>query len=177
MDAKRKLYRQYIIGHRTDHEDLSVGAIGCYLSHDAVWHDALERRHAGSVLVVEDDARLPVALQTWMSYYQRVLPSDWGVIVFNPLYYSGRRMHMPGTWSRLKPGERFFGTHLMLVRPRAMRALRRHPHWMPISKQIDAQLSQLHHVTPIYFAYTGNAGQYQLGTDIQTQMKKDTAVS
>lgn len=133
LEALREVVRT---GKRTRHDELTPGAIGCYLSHMETW-----RRLAASgrewALVFEDDARIPRDLWARASPAVREAPADWDIIL---LGYEGDTAPIPGS-SRLARVRRFLRLHAYLISQKAAKKLA--GNMLPMSQQVDWALSEL----------------------------------
>lgn len=128
---------------RQDHRDLSIGGIGCFLSHISLWETLLNYTDAREVVVFEDDA-VPSTFFRELSPEGRrgVLeksPPDAGLILLGCNVIQGASCPSP------QPGlSRVFyfnSTHAYVIRRRAIEALL--PVVFPIRAHIDHQISDV----------------------------------
>jgi GR25 family glycosyltransferase involved in LPS biosynthesis len=133
LEALREVVRT---GKRMRHDELTPGAIGCYLSHQKAWHQ-LAASGKEWALVFEDDARLPRDLWARASPAVREAPADWDVIL---LGYEGDAAPIPGS-SRLVRVRRFLRLHAYLISRKAAKTLAEN--MLPMSQQVDWALSEL----------------------------------
>jgi GR25 family glycosyltransferase involved in LPS biosynthesis len=69
-------------------KQFSRGQVGCYLSHRALWQELCSMPDGSSMLILEDDVRLPAyhdgtrSLAAQMTEFMARVPSDWGVVFF-----------------------------------------------------------------------------------------------
>ena len=149
-------------GHRKRHSQLSIGAVGCYMSHVKVWREAMERGNE-CAWVFEDDCKLGGGSGNngGSKLYDAVkctpLPEDWDIILLGVfcLKCSGVQK-MP-----LRKVTRFFGTHGMIINRKAMAKLLEMPSTLPMSQQIDSYLSDL--------SEQGKLSVYALSADVVSQ--------
>ena len=71
-------------GERTEHHQLSKGAMGCYLSHITLWKQ-LYTGLPDSIIIFEDDAQPNFDMNTLGNYMNNV-PDDWDIILFGGIY-------------------------------------------------------------------------------------------
>ena len=89
--------------------DLTPGALGCALSHRAVWKKIVQRKHK-CALILEDDAEFSPIFQSEIASCMKNAPSDWELLYLGgvDLLSSGkppRPMTTPG-WRRAYSGQR-----------------------------------------------------------------------
>lgn len=79
-DVMPQLTRTITTETRTSHEQLTVGAVGCYLSHLKAWRTILDSGKAWG-LVFEDDAEISRhALKNTLASMES-LPADWDILL------------------------------------------------------------------------------------------------
>lgn len=167
--ARAKLRRLAVTGVRTAHEDLSPGAVGCYLSHLKVWQRVVANR-APVALVLEDDARLPADMRHQVQKALAAVPADWDLIIFDPLCVDCSEV-VDQTQAQVLRLHRFYLMHAYLVRPAALRKMLAMPACLPIQKQIDSMLSDESRALRIYGVRAGTA-QGGFVTDIQVPINE-----
>lgn len=124
-------------GYRDNHEYLSPGAIGCYMSHYSVIKEAYEKGHQ-TVLIFEDDAKIPPNfVDQFKSTLQPTLPKDWDMLFF---YWINRRKKMNpkienSPWHRL---HRFWCLVAYIINRKGMKKILDNA--FPIKYQIDTLL-------------------------------------
>jgi hypothetical protein len=167
-EARVTLHRQIIEGVRRNHEDLSPGAVGCYLSHMKVWGELISSPSDAHGLVLEDDVEFgdETSVVARINQDIREAPLDWDMLVYVP-------DHMVLQYDPLYDYERvyrWFGLHMYVIRGSA--AERIFPRMLPMSQQIDSELSdiasrgELKVYRPLSMALQQDGG----GTDIQVAM-------
>ena len=123
-------------GGRERHEDLTSGAIGCYLSHYNVWKDAIKNNYK-YVLILEDDAKL------YKGFYKKILniiqntPKDWDIILFG-LYGIGTKINSELNIYKV---DMFVNLHCYLIRVESIKKIM--DQLIPIDIQIDWAISKM----------------------------------
>jgi GR25 family glycosyltransferase involved in LPS biosynthesis len=140
---------------RQDHRDLSIGGIGCFLSHIAIWEALLESTDAQEVAVFEDDA-MPSSVFCDLSTEDRQrmfknLPTNAGLILLGCNVVEGASCAGP------RPGILrvfyFNATHAYVIRRRAVELLL--PLILPIRAHLDHEISNVLLFRPdVLSAYT-----------------------
>lgn len=118
-------------GRRAEHRQLTLGAVGCYLSHIEIW-SSLDRDHA---IVFEDDTN-PTVTSAETDAALAWLPDDWD-IVFLGVFGEPR----DNARLSIRRVERFYGMHAYIIRRTCARALLTRA--LPMHMQIDSWLSRL----------------------------------
>jgi GR25 family glycosyltransferase involved in LPS biosynthesis len=111
---------------------LSIGAVGCYLSHIQIWA-SLDRELA---MIFEDDTD-PTLTSGEVDAILTSLPSDWDILllgVFSEHHDRARGLSI----QRIK---RFYGMHAYIINRRCVPALLEIA--LPMRMQIDSWLSEL----------------------------------
>ena len=123
-------------GYRRNHYELTIPAVGCYMSHLGVWTRLLNspRDH---VFVFEDDASLPRDLGSKMSEIMKVVPDDWDIVL---LGYVLTKFNVGVYYHRVR---RFYCLHAYLISQRGVRKIMATNQLYPIAKQIDTVLSDM----------------------------------
>lgn len=129
-------------GFRQRHEQLTPGALGCYLSHLNILRQAYAQ-NLQSILVFEDDALLPVDLLPRLAEQVAALPKDWDMLV---LGYS-TDIEVDSAPLRLR---RFYRLHAYLISQKGMAKVL--ALGFPIRKQLDSALSDWSERIAIYGA-------------------------
>ena len=75
---------------RTEHHQLSIGAIGCYLSHLNIWKKLQKDHKHNHYLIFEDDT-LPTIQRNDMNKLLKQVPDDWDIILFGGMYNKGKK--------------------------------------------------------------------------------------
>jgi GR25 family glycosyltransferase involved in LPS biosynthesis len=158
--AKAELQQLKTTGFRTKHYQLTMGAIGCYLSHVKVWEHILKHDN-DVVLVLEDDAKLPENFLSEVNENVKYIPNDWDIIL---LGYLCKKCY---EFQKYKEVERFQLTHAYLIKKTAIVKMMNSNTLFPITQQIDALMSELSSIINIYSLKKKIVPQFQSRTDIQ----------
>lgn len=155
-----------INGYRTRHYELSLGAIGCYLSHVNIWKKLLDENQKQQRLYIFEDDTVPTFSKTQVDEYIKELPSDWDILLFGGIYHKS----IPVSKNIAKIHE-FYCLHGYVVNNKNIHTLLNNA--FPISKQIDHWLSDLckKNMINIYGVTTNQWHQTNQDTNIQTPMK------
>lgn len=135
--ALDELYASETRGFRVKHNQLTRGAVGCYLSHLRVYKAItdLDQEYA---IVFEDDVKLDHA-----HLYKRIrvaiarLPNDWDILLL------GCWCHKCTPAPTYKRAHHFFLLHAYIIRRSAAFTILRHVEQTQIRQQIDSELSVL----------------------------------
>lgn len=158
--ATAELQQLKTTGFRTKHYQLTMGAIGCYLSHVKVWEHILKHDN-DVVLVLEDDAKLPENFLSEVNENVKYIPNDWDIIL---LGYLCKKCY---EFQKYKEVERFQLTHAYLIKKTAIVKMMNSNTLFPITQQIDALMSELSSIINIYSLKNKIVPQFQSRTDIQ----------
>ena len=129
-----RAFSEFRLKSKTSHEQLSVGAVGCFLSHVQVWEEMVREKIPAAV-IFEDDLQFVKKFkarfdQTWPS-----VPRDWDLVFL-------------GSWHRQKPikisrhvvrAKNIFLTHAYIINGRAAGQLLKKA--FPLEVQLDSYLS------------------------------------
>jgi len=140
LDATRRS------GERARHDQLTPGAVGCYLSHLAVMRHAYAAAQR-AVLVFEDDAVPPPNLRELLQRQLAQLDAEspsWDLLLLG--YLSAQRPLLPKPM-RLR---RFYRLHAYVVSERGMAKIL--ALGLPLHKQLDSALSDFSDRIEIYGA-------------------------
>jgi GR25 family glycosyltransferase involved in LPS biosynthesis len=150
-------------GVRAEHSELSLGAVGCFLSHLQIWASLAESPDEAA-LVFEDDTD-PTITSEQVDAALMALPDDWDIVflgVFGEPYDPARLSIRRVEW--------FFGTHAYVVRRRCAQKLLARA--LPMHVQLDSWLSRLSMGGLVRLYAIANSGWAQNAqvseTDIQT---------
>jgi glycosyl transferase family 25 len=134
-----KGYSQILMTEKTrqriHHYDLTRGAVGCYLSHLAIYKKLINS-NLNYTIVFEDDSIMA------SDFYQRlingllVIPNDWDILLLGVMCL---KCDVEENYIKIN---RFWGTHGYLVSKKGATKLVEYLD-KPISKQIDADISLL----------------------------------
>lgn len=133
--VKGNAMQSILDGHRTEHNQLSKGAVGCYISHLSLWKQLLKSHH--EVYIIFEDDTLPTLTRTELSAYLSGVPDDWDIILFGA-EYDGDCIKVNDYVCKAK---RFYCLHAYAIRKRA--AIHLVPRALPIEQQIDSWMSDM----------------------------------
>lgn len=154
-------------GYRSTDSDLSIGAVGCYLSHLLLWRKLLNSDNNG-FMIFEDDT-LPNFTLDHFKKYSEYIPHDWDIILLGYITVFKKEninLHISKVYS-------WWGLHAYIINKNKINTLLNEA--LPMNKQIDHWLSEL--------ALKGKINVYGLrfvnwkqnylvhSTDIQTDIK------
>lgn len=165
-EAMPALTHTMLTDSRTSHEQLTVGAVGCYLSHMAAWK-AIRDSGKPFGFVFEDDAEVGVhALRDTLAALDS-LPSGWDILLLGTacLNECPRVPHTP-----LKKVTHFVRFHAYVVSRKACEFLCGDTSGMlPMSIQVDWKISELaaQDKVKVFTTRTFLADSGYQGTDIQ----------
>lgn len=155
-------------GFRTEHHQLSSGAVGCTLSHYNLWKE--NYLDCEIIMIFEDDTLPNITYTQLMNEKLVELPEDWDIILLGGIWHSNNHFN-----KYLSKIEQFYCTHAYMIHTRGIRKLL--PHLFPIKKQIDSWLSDLSssQIINIYGIRDHGWNQNNLvaQSDIQTLLKND----
>ena len=122
-------------GYRTEHHQLSIGAVGCYLSHINLWELGYDTNKDDYVIIFEDDT-LPTIHSSDLQDSLKDLPLDWDIVLFGGIYYTDKRIN--NTFCKI---DRFYCLHAYAINKKCINFLLEDA--FPIRQQIDSWLSDL----------------------------------
>ena len=176
--AQAELTEQAKTKTRTQHYQLTPGAIGCYFSHYHVFRDIMYKGY-GCSLIFEDDANVPRDMQYMGGMAVKNVPSDWDIVVFIPNNLchdcQGNTAYRN---AHVRKVSRFWGLHCYLIKHSAVAKLLNDDARLlfPIKQQLDHQLSELarNGSLNIYSCYNTPVLQYRSSTDIQIPLQEQS---
>jgi len=69
-------------GYRLRHYELTRGAVGCFLSHTALYKKLLDDPDHEYYFIFEDDSYIPPSVIKPIQFYMENAPSDWDMMLF-----------------------------------------------------------------------------------------------
>lgn len=150
-------------GFRTKHYQLTKGAIGCYLSHVKIWENILKNNY-NTVLIFEDDAKIPKNLNHELHEQMKYVPNDWDIVLFG--YICKKCLK----YEKYIEVERFMLTHCYMINKKAIIKIMNSETLFPITQQIDALMSELSTIINIYSVTDKLVKQFSSRTDIQAPL-------
>lgn len=156
-------------GYRTEHHQLTPGAVGCYLSHVKAWQEIAhgDKEYA---LILEDDAQLPPTIGNRMLSLSEAVPQDWDMLLFGYVLHRSSKKY-----PRYTDVTRFFQLHCYLVTRECAKKMLQLPGLFPMSQQIDWQISDWSEkgLLNIYATPEQHCKPLWGDTDIQIKIKKN----
>jgi glycosyl transferase family 25 len=153
--------------YRTEHHELSYGAVGCYLSHVNIWKK-LEYDNLDYAIIFEDDALPNFSFFELKDIIKNYVPNDWDIVLFGGLYNNNTKIN-----DYIIKILTFYQTHAYIINKKG--ALKLLSKAFPIKKQIDSWLSDLaSNDDIIIYGITKNKwvqNENIINTDIQTVIK------
>lgn len=152
-------------GYRTKHYQLTRGAIGCYLSHIAIYRKLLADDKHDYYVIFEDDAVLAAYSKRSIAKAVSKAPADWDIINLAPARKVVRKQSR--YFEKL---EFFWGTSAYIIHKRGAAKMVADFEAKPISMQIDSKMSLMiaqGRLNVYGFREPAVRGQGQMGTDIQ----------
>lgn len=124
------------LGYRQRHYELTRGAVGCHLSHVAVWQRLLQSDKS-MAMVCEDDAVLQADLLRKTKRAIQGMPDDWDILLLG--YWCVKCEKEGQHWIRMN---RFFGLHCYMIKATAVNKIAAYG-GDRIGQQIDSMLSDM----------------------------------
>ena len=156
--------------YRTKHYQLTRGAIGCYLSHTAVYKKLLEDPKYNYYIIFEDDAAILPNVLARIEMAITYAPADWDMIVFAPI------MEVVSERTILfKKYETFWGLCAYAINKKGAKRFLEEFEKRPISMQIDSKMSLMimqGKLTVYGFRDSLIWHDRSMGTDIQMPLRK-----
>lgn len=158
--ALREIETAERTGYRERHYELTRGAVGCYLSHMAIWERLLQSdKHIA--MVCEDDAKLDTKVLQTLQQARANIPDNWDILLLG--YWCVKCATLP-THKFLK---RFFGLHCYLIKGTAVPKIREYSGHR-IAQQIDSMLSDMCNEGKLTVYGLPEKVAFQLGQDTST---------
>ena len=158
-----------IKNYRTEHNQLSIGAIGCYLSHYSLWKQLSMDENHDYYIIFEDDL-LPSNHYYEIDRIIRSAPDDFDILLLGGLFHLRSQYN-----SKFHEVHRFICLHAYVIKKtNALYYILQNS--FPIAQQLDWFLSELSikQKIKIYTPHDINWKQdnSSFSTDIQTKMIK-----
>ena len=127
-------------GFRLRHHEMTIGAVGCFLSHITVMRMLLQDDEHNIYIIFEDDAVIPRKIFKDLRNTVTTAPSDWDVILLGYHYATYNTAFNFDKFDRLST---FWGTHAVIInKTGALKIVHEYQNSL-ISKQIDSMMSVL----------------------------------
>lgn len=156
------------IKKRDSHEQLSVGAVGCALSHISVWRDMVENNIPGA-FVFEDDIEFCKGFPEKFELRWRNVPGNWNLVFLG--YRNSRRSRRINRYI-MKP-QKLMLTHSYIIDTRGAEILLNDA--LPISVQVDAYMCRKFNLIEVFASIPPlvfQKGNRYFETDIQIPLKR-----
>ncbi len=153
---------------RSEHNQLSRGAVGCYISHINLWDEIIKNNDVA--IIFEDDTN-PGDSKSNLEKILSNSPNDWDIILFGGSYTSNPKFQCKYFYKVNK----FLCLHAYMINKRAIQKIKKHLY--PIRSQIDWTISDLISNNILNVYVIKNNKWYQnpdiYSTDIQTPIIKN----
>lgn len=124
-------------GYRIRHNQLTVGAVGCYLSHLKVY-DHIRKSPGDYGIVFEDDVKFATPnLYQQISYYMDLLPNTWDIMLLGCVCLVCKKHQ------RYQDMQHFFLMHAYVIKRSSAEKILADLEYMPIRQQIDSEFSTM----------------------------------
>jgi len=157
--------------YRIKHNQLTRGAVGCYLSHLEIYKQ-IQNSKKEFGLIFEDDAILASNVYAGLENTLQLIPNDWDILLMGSICLSCENMR---TYRNVNA---FWGLHGYIINQKGIEAILKYAN-IPFDKQIDANISKMIQsgLLNVYasnpdFVYTNNT----LGSDIQIPIMKKEGI-
>ena len=172
--AKKEIIDAQTLGYRTKHYQLTMGGIGCYLSHVGLWN-YIYNKGIDYALIFEDDASIPQDfiknLNISIKNMNKADP-NWDIIFLDALC----RDCIPYQDNIVKINK-FYLMHAYIIRRKAIKKMLDHNMLFPINQQIDWCIGSHSNILKLYTVINGFVKQGGFSTDIQIGIKKQKGVN
>jgi GR25 family glycosyltransferase involved in LPS biosynthesis len=135
--ARNDILESNKVGYRKKHYELSMGGIGCYLSHVKAWETALSSDKEIS-LIFEDDIKLEKDIFFHILENIIVAPPDWDIILFGNQCWECEEYN-----EFFLKVNRFILAHCYLVNKKGLKKIFESKVLFPITQQVDFFLGEL----------------------------------
>lgn len=177
-NAYNKLLLMEEKGYRTQHSELSRGAIGCYLSHVELYKKLIND-NCEYYLIFEDDAiLLPDSYNTILEIL-KTAPKDWDIINLSVGYgYTYYKDFVSDEYIKYK---HFYGTLCYIINKKGARKILEEFESKPMTMQIDSKMSHMIQNDKLVMYGCKNycilERSYYIGTDIQVPIQENNLSS
>jgi len=172
--AKKEITDAQTLGYRTKHYQLTMGGIGCYLSHVTLWN-YIYNSGLDYALVFEDDANIP---PDFISNFNISIKNmnkadpDWDILFLDALC----RDCIPYQDNIVKINK-FYLMHAYIIRKKAIKKMLDYNMLFPINQQIDWCIGSHSNILKLYTVTNGFVKQGGFSTDIQIGIKKQQGIN
>ena len=171
--AKKEITDAQTLGYRTKHYQLTMGGIGCYLSHVGLWN-LIYNKGIDYALIFEDDANIPPDfiknLNISIKNMNKADP-NWDILFLDALC----RDCIPYQDNIVKVNK-FYLMHAYIIRRKAIKKMLDYNMLFPINQQIDWCIGSHSNILKLYTVTNGFVKQGNFSTDIQIGIKKQKGI-
>ena len=125
-------------GYRLRHHEMTVGAVGCFLSHVTVMRMLLQDDAHDVYVIFEDDAVIPPSVRAQIDRAIRGAPRDWDLVLLGYHYATFNEEDTDETFDKLAT---FWGTHAYIVNKQGAQKIVDDYQNEKIRMQVDSMLS------------------------------------
>ena len=165
---------------RTRHYQLTRGAIGCYLSHTAMYQKLLDDPKYDYYIIFEDDAAILPNVLDKLNLVVNYAPADWDMLLLAPIMEVLAERPIDANTHLFRKLDTFWGLCGYVINKKGARKFMEEFGKKRISMQIDSKMSYmiLHGDFNVYaFNEKTIWHDRSLGTDIQMPLKKTQGVN
>lgn len=84
-DAYKQILFSEKSGYRLRHYEMTKGAVGCFISHTALYNMLLKDHDVDYYIIFEDDTVIPKQIISLIHLYISNVPDDWDILLFGIL--------------------------------------------------------------------------------------------
>jgi len=163
-EAFKQLFSNLI--YRTSHSQLTLGAVGCYLSHIELWKKLLVSNNS-HFLIFEDDTKLSSDFLQTANHVLKHIPDDFDFLFLGSIVSPTDEVLSDTNVIKNKFTTLIsvYGTHAYIISKKAVQKLL--PLSFPINKQFDSFISDYNSLLKMYTVTPNIAHQSGFSTDIQ----------
>jgi GR25 family glycosyltransferase involved in LPS biosynthesis len=171
-----QIHTTLLTGYRLRHHEMTIGAVGCFLSHISIMRMLLRDDTFDMYLVFEDDAIVPKTLYNRIVDAVKKAPQEWDMILFGYHYATYDASFTSPGYDKL---ETFWGTHAFAINKACAQKIVDDYKDNKIYIQIDSMLSLLvkrQHLK-IYAPKKALVNPGHFGSDIQLPVKRTEGIN
>lgn len=155
--AYYKLLKHSMINKNRDkHRELQKGAVGCFLSHMAIYHNMIEN-NIPYAIILEDDCKIdqsPKNFSSLITVINKNIPHDTDLFFYDAQIHEMDTSNSKNNNTKIYPLNFFFGTHFYLITLQGAKKLVENLDC--IEYQIDSEISMLSFAKILKtYVYTG----------------------
>jgi GR25 family glycosyltransferase involved in LPS biosynthesis len=156
-------------GYRLKHYEITLGAVGCYLSHLNLYKELLEDNNNDYYLIFEDDAYFSdYILYDILDYFKKA-PIDWDLLIFGAMFEKSKDQYP------FKKYEYFWGLNCYMINKKGAEKIIKEYNKNKIKMQIDSMMSlmAIENRINIYGSIRRLVKHNKVNTNIQLPIKYD----